>query len=64
MNNKIAYFRGIDEISQRELARRVGISNAELSRIENGKRRPNVDIAIKLAEELNTTVEILFKNDN
>ncbi len=50
------------ELTQRELAEKVGISERGYQDIEYNKRRPNVEIAIKIAETLNTTVEELFKN--
>jgi len=47
-------------ISQSELARRVGISRQALSAIESGTYLPGVAVALRLAEELGTTVEHLF----
>lgn len=41
-------------ITQRELAIRVGITEATLSRYENGIRIPNAQILAKLAEALQT----------
>ncbi|MEW9672384.1 helix-turn-helix domain-containing protein [Ammoniphilus sp. 3BR4] len=37
-------------VSQEEVARRIGISNSVLSRIERGKRDPTYTILIKLVD--------------
>src|SRR5271170_2568514 len=47
-------------LSQSELARRAGISRQALGAIEAGLYQPNVDVALKLARELGTSVERLF----
>ncbi len=48
-------------ISQRELARRAGIDNAEVSRIESGSRvRPGYIILTKISKELDINVVSLF----
>ena len=47
------------EYSQRELARRVGISNSSLNDIENGRvAKPDPDILKKIAEELNLSLRL------
>lgn len=41
------------ELSQRELAKKINIDNATISRIENGTiKKPTIDILIKLSSEL------------
>lgn len=47
-------------LTQIELSNKIGISRRALSSIENATSIPSVDIALKLAEILNTTVENLF----
>lgn len=47
-------------LTQTELSNRVGISRRALSSIEKSVAVPSVDIALKLAGVLNTTVEKLF----
>ena len=51
-------FRG--EVSQKELAERVGIDPSTLSDIENQKAQPSVETALALARELGVSVENLF----
>ena len=50
------------EYSQRELARRVGISNSSLNDIENGRvAKPDPEILKRIAEELNLSLQQLLK---
>lgn len=50
-------------LTQTELANKVGISRRALSSIEKSISIPAVDIALKIAAVLNTTVETLFANE-
>lgn len=50
------------EFSQRELARRVGISNSSLNDIENGRvAKPDPEILKRIAEELHLSLQQLLK---
>ena len=50
------------EYSQRELARRVGISNSSLNDIENGRvAKPDPEILKKISEELDLSLQQLLK---
>ena len=64
MKNKILEFRKAQNLTQRQLAEKVGITYQSLQRYEKGTVLPVVDIAVKLAEALNTTVDQLFIRDN
>ena len=48
------------QIRMNELAKKVGISSAYLSQIENGKRNPTVDTLKAIATELDIEVEMLI----
>lgn len=48
------------QIKMNELAKKVGISPAYLSQIENGKRNPTIDTLKAIAKELNLEVELLI----
>ena len=63
MLNKIKESREYFGLSQRELAKKIGICSSEMSYIEAGLRIPNVFIALDIAHALNTTVEKLFRED-
>jgi DNA-binding XRE family transcriptional regulator len=61
MKNKISDFRKAQNLTQRQLAEKVGITYQSLQRYEKGTVLPIVDIAIRLAEALNTTAAELFQ---
>lgn len=48
-------------LTQTELSNKIGISRRALSSIESATSIPSVDIALKIASILNTTVEELFR---
>lgn len=60
MNGKISDMRSYYGITQREIARRVGISSTAMSAIERGEHVPKVTTALRIAQELHTTVEELW----
>lgn len=60
MNEKIKDLRDYHGISQRELARRIGVGKTTISEIERGDRLPNVLTAIRIARALETTVEEIW----
>ena len=45
---------------QEDLAKALGVSRQTIIAIENNKYNPTLELAIKLARYLNTTVEELF----
>lgn len=61
MTNKIAEFRKINNLTQRQLADECKLASyVVIQRYEHDMRTPPVDIAIRIARALNTTVEELF----
>lgn len=60
MNEKLKDLRDYHGISQRELARRIGVGKTTISEIERGDRLPNVLMAIRIARALETTVEEIW----
>ncbi len=54
--------RDVKNLSQRELARRIGLSNTSLNDLENGKvQKPDIEVLRKIAEELDLSLEQLLK---
>lgn len=47
-------------LSQAEMAKRCGLSRQFVNLLEAGKTQPNVQVALRLAAELGSTVEALF----
>lgn len=60
MNEKLKDLKDYHGISQRELARRIGVGKTTISEIERGDRLPNVLTAIRIARALETTVEEIW----
>lgn len=58
-NNILLYLKTIN-MTQRELAKKVGTTETSISRYIDNTRKPNVYIAIKIARALGTTVEKVF----
>lgn len=48
-------------VTQKELAKNVGVTRQTIIAIEKGNYTPSVALAIKIAEFFGTTVEKLFK---
>ncbi|MES2344653.1 MAG: helix-turn-helix transcriptional regulator [Chlamydiota bacterium] len=51
-----------ESISQKELAKRTGINQENISRMENGKRATGEQVAKKLAKVLRINFELLTNN--
>lgn len=60
MKNQVRYYREYLGISQRAVARAVGITSTEMSKIERGVHLPSVVTGILIARELGVTVEELW----
>lgn len=48
-------------LTQKELAKRTGIAQTEISRLENGTRNPSIKLLQRLAEGMDMTLTISFK---
>ena len=60
MKNKIKELRKSNGYRQEDLAKAVGVSRQTIIAIENDKYNPTLELAMKLARYLETTVELLF----
>ena len=47
-------------MTQMELSQKSGISQADISRLENGSRNPSLALLKRLAAAMNTTLKIEF----
>ncbi|MFC3811849.1 helix-turn-helix transcriptional regulator [Lacihabitans lacunae] len=61
MKNLIRVERARLEISQTDLAERIGVSRQTIYAIENNKFTPSVMLAFKLAKELKVDINYLFE---
>jgi len=60
MRNRVEEFRDRRKWKQIELAEKVGVSQGTISKIENSKHIPNLDLAYKLEQILDLEIHKLF----
>jgi putative transcriptional regulator len=60
MKNKIKIERAIHNLTQAELAEKVGVSRQTINALETGKYIPSTILALKIARLFNKSVEEIF----
>lgn len=60
MENELKVYRAKHDITQEELAREVGVTRQTINALERGRYDPSLELAFKLAEHFECTVEDLF----
>lgn len=60
--SRLSQLRKQNNITQVQLANLVGVSDRTIQNIESQRKVPNVGLALKIAQVLNTTVEDLFSD--
>ncbi len=60
MRTRIKEFRARYDLTQEELAKRVGVRRETIVFLERGKYNPSLKLAHKIATALQTTIETLF----
>lgn len=60
--NKLKARREELNLTQKQVAERIGIAQQAYQRYENTDRLPNVKVGIKISKALETTVEALYGN--
>jgi putative transcriptional regulator len=64
MENKLRYYRFMkNEITQQDLAERVGVTRQTIIAIEKGAFNPSVKLALKMAKMFAVPVEDIFTLD-
>lgn len=61
--NMVRKWRRWHELSQAELADKVGVSRQTIANIERGNYSPSVYLALAICQELGKTVEEIFGGD-
>lgn len=61
MNNRIKELRKKSGLRQEDVATQLEVTRQTIIAIENNKYNPSLELAMKLAKFLNTTVEELFQ---
>ncbi|MGH9244469.1 MAG: helix-turn-helix domain-containing protein [Acidimicrobiales bacterium] len=64
IGNRLRAERERHAISQRELARRIGLSASLISQIENGQSKPSVGTLYAIVTELGVSLDQLLSSDN
>ena len=60
MRTRLKVLRAECGLTQAELAQRVGVARQTINSIEGGKFEPSLGLGMRLAKELNATVEETF----
>lgn len=63
-DNAVRPHRLLAELTQAELAERVGVSRQTIVAVESGGYAPSVYLALALADQLGATVETLFASSS
>lgn len=61
MKNNLKVLRAVKNISQEELANRIGVSRQTINAMEKGKYVPSTLLALKLAHYFEKPVEEIFQ---
>ena len=61
MKNKLKVHRAMHDLTQDDLAIKVGVSRQTINAIEKGKYNPSLLVALKIADAMNTTIEEIFE---
>ena len=61
MKNKIKELRKKKELRQEDLAEKLSVTRQTIIAVENDKYNPTLELAMKMAKLLETTVEELFE---
>ena len=51
---------GLQNLTHNELAKRTGINQADISKLENGTRNPSINLLKRLAEGMGMNLKIEF----
>ncbi|HUV24102.1 MAG TPA: helix-turn-helix transcriptional regulator [Methanomassiliicoccales archaeon] len=61
MQNKIKVLRAMHDLTQEELASRIGVTRQTIIAIEKGRYDPSLDLAFKIAGYFQLSIEDIFK---
>jgi len=60
---QVKKFRLLKNLTQEELAQRVGVRRETIMRLENAKYNPSLELAVRIARELDASIDDLFHFD-
>lgn len=64
MKNNIKEFRKEFGLTQEDIANKTGVTRQTINAIENNKYSPTLELAMRLAQIFNTSVEEIFRLDD
>lgn len=65
IKNKLKVYRAMQDLTQEQLADKIGVSRQTVIAIENGKYLPSLGLAFKIARLFKVAIEdIFFDEDN
>lgn len=64
MKNNIKLLRSQFQLTQEDIAKKTGVTRQTINAIENNKYSPTLELALKLAQIFNTSVEEIFQLDD
>jgi putative transcriptional regulator len=60
MKNKIKVYRAMHDLTQEDLAKKIGVTRQTILAIEKGRYVPSLDLAFKIARNFGVNVEEIF----
>lgn len=63
IGEKLRILRTRQNLTSRELGAALGVSNSYIIRIENGKKRPSIDLVAKIANFFHVSTDQLIFDD-
>ena len=60
MKNKIKVYRAMHDLTQEDLARKIGVTRQTILAIEKGRYVPSLDLAFRIARYFNVNIEEIF----
>ena len=64
MKNKLKVYRAIHDLTQEELANKLGVTRATINPIERERYDPSLRLAFKIARFFEVTIETIFIEEN
>jgi putative transcriptional regulator len=61
MKNRLKVFRAMHDLTQEELANKLGVTRQTVVSLEIGKYDPSIGLAFRIAKLFNVTIEDVFE---
>lgn len=64
MKNRLKVYRAMQNLTQKELAEKMGVTRVTINSIEKGRYDPSLKLSFKIARYFEVTVEDIFNADD